>query len=82
MFHHHEDAGVDIRKTWRFEVMCVLYGHQNINESTEHPVAKSVAPIQKFGTCIRAERSRNGEAIASLSVKIRILSRTDLATGN
>jgi hypothetical protein len=49
-----------IGKTWRLDVMCVLYGHQNINESTEHPMAKSVAPIHdkrcmfgRFGTCIR-----------------------------
>ena len=35
----------------------------------------------RFGTCIRAEKSRNGKAIASLLVKIRMLSRDDLATG-
>jgi hypothetical protein len=53
IFHHHED-GIDtlLRKVngehgvLKGCVYCTdQYGHQNINESNEHPIAKSVAPI-------------------------------------
>lgn len=65
VFHHHEDL-IDtlLCKAYgkRGILELCMYGHQNINESTEHPIAKDVAPIHdktmlfgSFGAYIRTE---------------------------
>jgi hypothetical protein len=69
-----------------FLLVYILYGHQNINESTEHPMAKSVAPIHDK-RCLSERSVRasvpNGLEMARqlLHFEIRMLSRTDLVTG-